>query len=455
VAVGGLEAETEYHYRVLSGGAVSANNTFTTAADDTAPVISSVASGGISATTVSITWNTNEMTTSQVVYSTTSFTGTDYATGAAARTAYGSFTAEDATRGLGHGVGIVGLSTSTTYYYRAVSKDGTGNETVSTESSFTTLADTSKPAMSDIRAVGVTTKSAIILWLTNEMATTQVYYDTASHAAAVFTGVPGPNDYASSTQAVTTLSYGHGSALAGLAPNTTYYYRTVSKDANDNGITSAEYSFTTQPDSTAPEITSVMEANIGATSAIVLWLTSENATSNLVYDVFSRASAGAYALSAPAEEDATADNMNHGVAIAGLTDATIYYYRVISEDGAGNQTVSAEYSFTSGDVTAPALSGVSEVAITDTAAGIVWSTDEDATTQVVYSTTSHSGETYADSAAARLAYGTFSLEDTTLGNVHGAILTGLTSGNTYYYRVISRDGGGNETISDESSFATT
>jgi len=450
VAVSGLQANTEYHYRVLSGGAVSADNTFTTAADGTAPVISSVASGGVTASTASVTWNTDEMATSQVVYSTTSFTGTDYATGALARTAYGSFTAEDASLVLGHGVGIAGLSTSTTYYYRAVSKDGAGNETVSDEGSFTTLADTTDPVISDIRSSSITTNSAIVLWLTNELATTQVYYDAASHVA----GVPG--DYASSTQLVSTLSYGHGAAVAGLSPNTTYYYRTVSKDANNNEIVSSEQSFTTNPDGTAPAITGVTEANIGATSAIVLWLTNEDATSNLVYDVFSGSSAGAYALSAPTVADTTADSMNHSVAISSLVDATTYYYRVLSKDAAGNETVSEEYSFTTGDGTAPAVSNINGVAITSTAAGIVWSTDEGATTQVVYnSITSHSGETYADAAAARDAYGSFSTENVTLRNGHGVILTGLTSGQTYYYRVISRDGSGNETISAEISFITT
>ena len=448
MAVSGLQANTEYHYRVLSGGAVSGDNTFTKSTDGAAPVIADVASGGISASTASITWNTNEMATSQIVYSTTSFTGTAYATGALARLAYGSFTAEDASLELGHGVGLAGISSSTTYYYRAVSKDGAGNETVSDESNFTTLADTTDPVVSDIRASGVTTNSAIILWLTNEMATTQVVYDAASHVAGVST------DYASSTQLVATLSHGHGAALAGLLPNTTYYYRTVSKDANDNEIVSSEQSFTTQPDGTAPEITGVTEANIGATSAIVLWLTNEDATSNLVYDVFSRSTAGAYALSAPTVEDTTADNMNHSIALSGLIDNTTYYYRVLSKDAAGNETISVEYNFTTGDATDPAVSNVNGVAITSTAAGVVWSTDEGSTTQVVYGTTSHSGETYADAAAARATYGLFSTEDLTLRNGHGVILDGLTSGLTYYYRVVSRDGSGNETISAEFSFVT-
>ena len=94
------------------------------------------------------------------------------------------------------------------------------------------------------------------------------------------------------------------------------------------------------------------------------------------------------------------------------------------------------------------------MAITNTATGIVWITDEGATTQVVYSTTSHSGSTYADEQAARDAYVNFSTKDGSLRNGHGVVLTGLSSGVTYYYRVISEDGSGNETISVEYSFIT-
>jgi len=444
VSLNNLLPNTEYHYRVISsnisGGAVSADNTFTTAADSTAPTVSGVASAGVTVSTASIGWNTNEISTSQVVYDTSTYA-------AGSKGDYAQTTALDSSLELGHGVGLSGLTAGTTYYYRVLSKDGANNEAVSEESSFATLADTTGPMVSGIAQSSITTSSASVSWLTNEMATTQVFYDTASHVA----GVPG--DYTSSTALIASLTYGHSATIAGLTPGTTYFYRVVSKDASDNETASAEGSFDTQADVTDPIISGVTEANVSSANAIILWLTNEDATSKVVYDITSRSTAGAYLVSTAV--DATADNTSHGVVLTGLFDATTYYYRVVSKDASDNEAVSAEYSFTTGDATPPAISDIESVAISDTATGIVWITDEGATTQVVYSTTSHSGETYTDAAAARTAYGSFSAEDAALRDGHGVVLTSLSSGVTYYYRVISRDGSNNETISAEYSFTTT
>src|SRR6266542_3379886 len=76
----GLTPGMPYHYRVKSidatgNLAVSGDFTFTTSTlDTTAPVISDVTAGGVTATTATITWTTDENSDSQVEYGTT----TDY-----------------------------------------------------------------------------------------------------------------------------------------------------------------------------------------------------------------------------------------------------------------------------------------------------------------------------------------------------------------------------------------
>jgi hypothetical protein len=77
-----LSPSTLYHYRVKSKDAAgnlatSGDYTFTTTAapDTTPPVISAVASSGLSGTGATITWTTNEAADTQVEYGTTTSYG--------------------------------------------------------------------------------------------------------------------------------------------------------------------------------------------------------------------------------------------------------------------------------------------------------------------------------------------------------------------------------------------
>jgi len=82
-----------------------------TPADVTGPVISSVVAS-VSTTSVTITWTTNEASTSQVEYGAT--------------LSYGTTTTLDASLVPSHSVAIISLS-SWTYHYRVLSKDTTNN----------------------------------------------------------------------------------------------------------------------------------------------------------------------------------------------------------------------------------------------------------------------------------------------------------------------------------------
>ena len=93
--------------------------------DTTAPTISAVTSTPSMSSAV-IEWTTNEMSTSQVEYGTT--------------TSYGSQTALDLNRTTSHQVTVIGLSSSMTYHFRVKSKDAGGNTAVSTDYTLTTTA---------------------------------------------------------------------------------------------------------------------------------------------------------------------------------------------------------------------------------------------------------------------------------------------------------------------------
>ncbi len=98
--------------------------------DTTPPVISSVNSTNITNASASVTWTTNENSTTQVEYGPT--------------TSYGTQTAIDINQLTSHSVNLTNLATNTTYHFRARSKDASGNEAISQDYTFTTLS-TYKP----------------------------------------------------------------------------------------------------------------------------------------------------------------------------------------------------------------------------------------------------------------------------------------------------------------------
>jgi hypothetical protein len=69
------------------------------------------------------------------------------------------------------------------------------------------------------------------------------------------------------------------------------------------------------------------------------------------------------------------------------------------------------------------------VSVTSTSATVTWVTNEAATTQVQYGTTT--------------AYGATTALNGSLLTTHSQALTGLSAATTYYYRVLSRDAAGN------------
>ena len=141
-----LTPGTLYHYRVKSrdatgNPAVSEDFTFTTA-DNTAPVISNVAAGGITATSATITWTTNENSDSQVEYGPT--------------TAYEQSTTLNPALVTAHSQGLSGLNPGTLYHYRVKSRDAAGNLAVSVDFTFTTAPDTTPPTVTSFSpAAGV------------------------------------------------------------------------------------------------------------------------------------------------------------------------------------------------------------------------------------------------------------------------------------------------------------
>lgn len=97
--------------------------------DTNPPSLSSVAASNITSSGATITWNSNEASNSQVEYGLAS--------------AYGNLSTVNPALVTSHSTALNGLAPSTRYFYRARSRDSTGNLAVSAETSFTTAAGAS------------------------------------------------------------------------------------------------------------------------------------------------------------------------------------------------------------------------------------------------------------------------------------------------------------------------
>ena len=113
-----------------------------------------------------------------------------------------------------------------------------------------------------------------------------------------------------------------------------------------------------------------------------------------------------------------------------------------SSTGGGNSTVV--------DTTKPEITSIIDPSVDDgtlgpKSASINWATDELASTQVDYGTSSAYGTSKSDPETG----------DPTYVVSHSIVLTDLQPETTYHYRVKSKDAAGNEVVSDDKTFTTT
>jgi Bacterial Ig domain len=149
VGLGGLAAGTLYHYRVKSaapGGALAVSGDFAfTTSLPAPPVIGSVQVSGISASGATVTWTTDTASDTTVQYGLTTSYGSSASTG-------GLVTS--------HSQALSGLSASTTYHFRAQSKDGFGQVSSSGDSTFTTT--NAPPVLPAFRSASTTTDGTTV-----------------------------------------------------------------------------------------------------------------------------------------------------------------------------------------------------------------------------------------------------------------------------------------------------
>jgi len=203
---------------------ISVNNP----SDTTSPIISNISTSNITQTSAVIAWQTNEPATSQIEYGLT--------------TSYGSQTTLDSNLTTSHSQTLSTLSPGALYNFRVISKDGSGNQSVSINYTFTTTSppqtDTTPPAkITNLTASNIIETSVDLSWVApgddgNQGIAYQydIRYSTSTIAesnwnlATQVSGEPIPQ--------INGISQSF--TLVGLSPSTTYYFSIKASDEVPN-----------------------------------------------------------------------------------------------------------------------------------------------------------------------------------------------------------------------------
>ncbi len=274
------------------------------------PFIANVSVTNLTSNSATINWLTSQPADSQVFYGTTS--------------AYGSQTTLDPTLVRSHSQTLTGLAPNTIYHYQVRS---TASGTLHTlgDFIFTTPPNIVQGMIGGISVSAITGTSVTITWVTNVPADSEVEYGPTTSYSRYPWVVPG-------------LVTAHLVTIAPLAPNTLYHFRVRSIDASGNEGISGDSTFTTAADQSPAFFSGISPSFITSSSATVVWTTSSPADSQVDYGTTT-----SYGSSTALD---TSMVTAHSQTLIGLTPGTLYHYRVKSRDSMGTLSMSADFTFT-------------------------------------------------------------------------------------------------------------
>jgi len=354
--------------------------------DSTPPIISSVAASGITASSATINWTTNEAADSQVDYGVT--------------VAYGSSTNLDGNRVTAHSQMLSGLTPATLYHYRVRSRDAAGNIAVSGDFTFTSTPNSGGgggaqnvvwTALVNLTATGNSLRKTggcegcgdAGAVSTQSIASGDGYVEFTASEATLYRGAGLSNgntntllsdiDFAILLTAggraevrekgawKSDTAYSAGTVLrvavfggkVQYSKNGLVFYTSVAapvypllvdttfwslNSTVTNAVISNAGGGPGPGDTTPPVISSVAASGITSSSATITWTTNEPSDSQVDYGP--TAAYGSSTILDAAQVTA------HSQTLSGLTPSALYHYRVKSKDAAGNAAVSGDFTFT-------------------------------------------------------------------------------------------------------------
>jgi uncharacterized repeat protein (TIGR03803 family) len=306
---------------------------------------------------------------------------------------------------------IGGLSNGTTYYFKVTAVNASGESGKSNEASARPVAPPAAPT-------GVTATpgngQVTVGWIASSGATSyNIYQGTTAGgegATPVRTGVTATS-----------------MAITGLSNGTTYYFKVAAVDAGGTSPLSAEASAKPVAPPAAPTGVSATPGNAQVTLA---WTASSGATS---YNIYQGTTAGGES-SIPVETGVTATS----AIITGLANGTTYYFKVAAVNAGGTSPLSAEASARPA-LTIPAAPTGLAAAAGNAQVSLHWTAPagNEAASYNVYQGTAAGGES--------------SIPVKTGITATSVMITGLSNGTTYYFKVAAVNSLGTGPLSAEAS----
>ncbi|NND69991.1 MAG: hypothetical protein HKN43_00270, partial [Rhodothermales bacterium] len=219
----------------------------------------------------------------------------------------------------------------------------------------------------------------------------------------------------------------HSFLIDSLAENTLYHFQITVDDVLLNQTVTPDSTFMTN-DVTGPQISNLMIVTTDS-SATLTFDTDEPATS--VID---------WGLSAAYDSTQADTNLvtSHSIVLDSLAENTLYHFALTVEDSLSNQTITADSTFRTDDVTAPVISNL-VIVTTDSSATLTFDTDEPATSVIDYGLTAAYDSTQSD---------------TNLVTSHTVVVDSLLSGTEYHFALTVADSSANQTVTSDSTFMT-
>ena len=421
-----LSPDTEYGYEVHLRDAAGNDSapfpgSFRTEAeaDTRPPVLRAVSVDGVSDRAANVSWGTDEPADSRLRY------GISLEPGEVRELAVAKLNQV-------HQFLLTGLHPETAYLFEVVSQDASGNPSAAEKGSFTTLPapDTDPPlvltgpGVEDPRA-----ETATVSWTTDEPAFARLRYGTAADLSDAEAAPTDPSTHRE-----------HRIGLAGLTPDTEYFYSIELKDLAGNPATaSGRFTTAALADDRAPVFLQQPTAvSVGDRTGTVTWETDEPAAGQMRVGRTQQ-------LADARRVDVLALNRRHTLELTNLEVDTEYFFQVEVRDAAGNAAKSAVERLRTRPAPDTQKPRIAAGPITRDV-GAEWATvfvraDEQTQAEVRFAAA-------VDGATGRIA------PSAVPGREHQIALTNLEPGTEYRYTVLLKDGAGLVTVSEEKRFTT-
>ncbi len=381
-----ITAGTVYYYRVRAANAAGpSGNSNTITLVTTPPNVVATAASAITETSFSANWNS-------------SVTATNYFLDVSTANTFSSFIINNLSVGTTSSVVNTGITGGTTYYYRvrASSASGTSNNSNTVSVVTAPPAPVANPATS----LGQTSFTA--------------NWSSAPTATGYEIDVSTSNTFSSFVTGYSALAAGNVSSLLinlNVTPGTNYYYRVRATSASGVSGNSNSVTVLTIP----PNPIATAASSIGETSFSANWNSSVSGVGYFI-DISSSNTFASFVAN-----NISVGNVVTYLANTGISGATTYYYRVRASNASGTSGNSNVISFVTAP-TAPVATAAS--AISQTGFNANWNVSPTATGYLLDVSTSNTFSPLLSS-----------YSNVAVGNVTTYLVSGLSSGTTYYFRV--------------------